>query len=163
MLIVFCVLELDDAEDDSPSKVSSSGRPEELQPLGARQAPSTSANSSKAGTSPRRVFSRTFSQRNGISPGRKEGKSYNKQQQEEKSFAKVNATFLTECSFGVAHDRLVEVITDAQPFEPHWEELAAVDLDGKKLESVARLKEFLPRLDALNLYVYHGMEEMFLE
>lgn len=62
-----------------------------------------------------------------------------------------NATFLTECSFGVAHDRLVEVITDVEPFEPHWEELYAIDLSGKNIESVARLKEFLPRLDCLKL------------
>ncbi|KAJ6620748.1 hypothetical protein B0H10DRAFT_2215737 [Mycena sp. CBHHK59/15] len=62
-----------------------------------------------------------------------------------------HATFLTECSFGVAHDRLVQVLTDVEPFEPHWEELSAVDLAGRGLESAARLKEFLPRLDALNL------------
>ncbi|KAF4617395.1 hypothetical protein D9613_006011 [Agrocybe pediades] len=146
-------------DDDSPSKVSSSGRPDELQPLGTRQAPSTSANASKA-ASPRRVFSRTHGQRN-ISPGRlpsqQQQQTSRRQPEEEeeksftKSFAKANATFLTECSFGVAHDRLVEVITDAQPFEPHWEELGEVDLNGKKLESVARLKEFLPKLDVLNL------------
>lgn len=62
-----------------------------------------------------------------------------------------NATFLTEASFGVAHDRLVEVITDVQPFEPYWEELKAINLSGKHIESVARLKEFLPKLDALSL------------
>ncbi|TDL23216.1 hypothetical protein BD410DRAFT_747256 [Rickenella mellea] len=62
-----------------------------------------------------------------------------------------NATFLTECSFGVAHDRLVQVITDVQPFEPHWEALASIDLSGKRVDSVARLKEFLPKLDALYL------------
>lgn len=62
-----------------------------------------------------------------------------------------NATFLTECSFGVAHDRLVEVITDVQPFEPYWEQLSAIDLSRKGLDSVARLKEFLPRLDSLSL------------
>lgn len=62
-----------------------------------------------------------------------------------------NATFLTEASFGVAHDRLVEVITDVQPFEPYWEELKAINLSGKRIDSVARLKEFLPKLDALSL------------
>src|SRR5258707_13081616 len=65
----------------------------------------------------------------------------------------VNATFLTECSFGVAHDRLVQYITDAQTFEPHWENLLSIDLSGKQLDSVARLKEFLPSLDALKLCV----------
>ncbi|KAF8158238.1 hypothetical protein B0H34DRAFT_674692 [Crassisporium funariophilum] len=123
-------------ENDSPSKASSSGRPEELQPLTARH-PSSSATAggSKAG-SPRRVFSRSYTHR--PSPG-------------SQSLAKANGTFLTECSFGVAHDRLVEVITDVQPFEPHWEELSSIDLSNAKLESVARLKEFLPRLDALVL------------
>ena len=67
------------------------------------------------------------------------------------SRAKVNATFLTECSFGVAHDRLVQVLTDVKPFEPHWEELTSVDLSARRIDSVARLKEFLPKLDRLNL------------
>lgn len=62
-----------------------------------------------------------------------------------------NATFLTECSFGVAHDQILRVITDIQPFEPYWEALSSIDLSGRKLDSVARLKEFLPRLDSLIL------------
>lgn len=66
----------------------------------------------------------------------------------------VNATFLTECSFGIAHDRLVQCITDAQTFEPHWENLLSIDLSGKQLDSVARLKEFLPSLDTLKLCVF---------
>jgi protein NUD1 len=67
---------------------------------------------------------------------------------------------LTECSFGVAHDRLVQVITDVQPFEPHWEALAAIELNGRSLESVARLKEFLPKLDSLSLYVPFYSEKL---
>ena len=63
----------------------------------------------------------------------------------------LNATFLTECSFGVAHERLVQVITDVQPFEPYWDSLNSIDLSKRKLDSVARLKEFLPKLDSLNL------------
>jgi protein NUD1 len=62
-----------------------------------------------------------------------------------------NATFLTEASFGVAHDKLVQVITDLQPFEPYWEELSSIDLANKNIESVARLKEFLPQLHTLSL------------
>ena len=62
-----------------------------------------------------------------------------------------NATFLTEASFGVAHDKLVQVITDMQPFEPYWEEMSSIDLANKNIESVARLKEFLPRLHTLSL------------
>lgn len=60
-----------------------------------------------------------------------------------------NATFLTECSFGVSADKLVQVITDIVPFEPHWEGLASIDLSSRNLESVTRLKEFLPRLGTL--------------
>jgi hypothetical protein len=67
--------------------------------------------------------------------------------------AQLNATYLTEASFGVAHDKLVQVITDVQPFEPHWEELSSIDLANKNIESVARLKEFLPRLRTLSLWV----------
>jgi len=60
-----------------------------------------------------------------------------------------NATFLTEASFGIAHDMLVQVITDIQPFEPYWEELSSIDLSNKNVESVARLNEFLPQLRTL--------------
>ena len=66
---------------------------------------------------------------------------------------KANATFLTECSFTVSHDRLVQVITDVEPFEPHWEEIGTIDLSRKNIESVTRLKEFLPKLDSLKLFV----------
>ncbi|BGP01818.1 Protein nud1 [Rhodotorula toruloides] len=62
-----------------------------------------------------------------------------------------NATFLTECSFGVSHDRLLQFITDVEPFEPDWEGLRSIDLSRKKVESVVRLKEFLPKLDEVNL------------
>ncbi|WVQ85676.1 hypothetical protein IAT38_007842 [Cryptococcus sp. DSM 104549] len=62
-----------------------------------------------------------------------------------------DATFLTECSFGVAHDKLVEILTDVKAFDPHWEELREIDLKGKGADSVARLKEFLPLLDKVNL------------
>jgi hypothetical protein len=64
-----------------------------------------------------------------------------------------NATFLTECSFAVSHDRLVQLITDIEPYEPHWEKLRSIDLSNKAAESLVRLKEFLPRLDEANLYV----------
>jgi hypothetical protein len=69
------------------------------------------------------------------------------------SVAKGNATFLTECSFGVAHDKLVQIITDEQPYEPYWESLSSIKLSQKNLESTARLKEFLPNLVDLNLLV----------
>jgi hypothetical protein len=61
------------------------------------------------------------------------------------------ATFLTDCSFAVTSDLLVKVITDVQPFEPYWETLKEVDLNGKGLEGVGRLKEFLPALEEVIL------------
>jgi protein NUD1 len=123
-------------DDDSPSKASS-GRAtaDELQPLGARRSGGSRMRGARAGT--RDLSRRTFSQSGSVRSLRGTGGP--------------NATFLTECSFGVAHDRLVQVITDVQPFEPYWEELSAIDLTEKGVESVARLKEFLPRLDSLTL------------
>lgn len=122
-------------DDDSPSKTSSAGRPDELRPLASRQPVNDTPGNSKA-DAPRRTLSRSQTHR--PSPAKR-------------SFTRANGTFLTECSFGVARDRLVEVITDIQPFEPHWEELSSINLSNRKLESLARLKEFLPRLDSLNV------------
>ncbi|KDQ62247.1 hypothetical protein JAAARDRAFT_170487 [Jaapia argillacea MUCL 33604] len=125
-------------EEESPSKTSSGRTPtEELQPLTARRpSASNGAHLGKSdGQSPRRVFSR----------------SHTIKSPKAVSNPKANATFLTECSFGVAHDRLVQVITDVQPFEPYWEDLSSIELSKRNLESVARLKEFLPRLDSLGL------------
>ena len=51
----------------------------------------------------------------------------------------------------MAHDRLVQLITDVEPFEPYWEELKEIDLSNKATDSVARLKEFLPALEHIRL------------
>ncbi|QRW06729.1 Septation initiation network scaffold protein cdc11 [Ceratobasidium sp. AG-Ba] len=67
------------------------------------------------------------------------------------STVRSNATFLTECSFGVAHDKLVQLITDVHPYQPYWEPLSEIDLSKKGIESLARLKEFLPNLDRLDV------------
>ena len=64
-----------------------------------------------------------------------------------------NATYLTECSFGVAHDKLVQVITDVYGSEPYWEGLGEIDLSGKGVEGVAKMKEFLPAVRDVRLYV----------
>ncbi|KAK4046693.1 Protein nud1 [Microbotryomycetes sp. JL201] len=61
-----------------------------------------------------------------------------------------DATFLTECSFGVSAERLVKQITDVEPFEPHWDTLKSIDLSNKGADSVVRMKEFLPNLDQAN-------------
>ncbi|KAI3611006.1 sin component scaffold protein cdc11, partial [Moniliophthora roreri] len=127
----------DSQSDSSPSKASShasgGGRPEELKPLSKRQSHSQSQPSASVARSPRRVFSRSEAFK---SPNRTNNAS----------MKNANATFLTECSFGVTHDRLVQVLTDVEPFEPYWEEMLRVDLSGKNLESVVRLKEFCPSL-----------------
>ncbi|EKM49632.1 uncharacterized protein PHACADRAFT_265191 [Phanerochaete carnosa HHB-10118-sp] len=119
-------------DHDSPSKAqaasSASRIVDELQPLGARRP-------SGGGRSTNREIARRSTPGSGTNSAR----------------ARRNGTFLTECSFGVAHDRLVTVITDVQPFEPYWEQLTSIDLNGRGLDSVARLKEFLPRLDSLSL------------
>ena len=134
VLVLFAnfLLRLDFEEDESPTRTTSSGRRsfDELQPLAVRK-PAAGNNSSLS----RRVFSRA--QTHKPSPDR--------------SYAKANATFLTECSFAVTHDRLVQVITDVEPFEPYWEGISLIDLSKRNVESVARLKEFLPKLDSLCL------------
>ncbi|KAF8349237.1 hypothetical protein F5887DRAFT_945111 [Amanita rubescens] len=129
-------LEDSDSEFDSsesPSRTSSSGRADDMRPL-------TERRHNQLDMSESRVCSRPYAGE--ASSARQTG-------------SKANGTFLTECSFGVTHDRLVQVITDVQPFEPYWEELSAIDLSNKKLESVTRLKEFLPQLDVLNLNSNH--------
>ncbi|EMD39716.1 hypothetical protein CERSUDRAFT_112020 [Gelatoporia subvermispora B] len=126
-------LEAQSYESDSPSKASSAGRPAsaDLQLVKPRRPRGGDASKEVS----QRVFSRSISMAK--SPGTPSQRA--------------NGTFLTECSFGVAHDRLVQVITDVQPFEPYWEELTAIDLSNRNVDSVARLKEFLPRLDSLSL------------
>ena len=81
--------------------------------------------------------------------GRRSGKS-----RANETTGQGNATFLTECSFGVAHDKLVQLITDVQPFEPYWEDLKSIDLRGRSVDNLARLKEFLPKLEEILLYVH---------
>ncbi|KAF4581538.1 hypothetical protein EYR40_009823 [Pleurotus pulmonarius] len=129
--------------NESPTKTSTSERPDELQPLTSRDPNSAAGSITSRGNDSRRVSSRP-SKHAVLSPTRSHRGI---------PATTGNATFLTECSFGVAHDRLVQVITDVQPFEPHWEELSHIDLSEKKIESVARLKEFLPHLDSLSFGV----------
>lgn len=121
---------IESEEDESPTRTSNSGRrsSEEMRPLATRR-PSTYDDNSQIS---RRVFTRSQTHRTS-------------------SHNKANATFLTECSFAVSHDRLVQVITDVEPFEPYWEKIRSIDLSKKNVESVARLKEFLPKLDSLSL------------
>ncbi|KAM0751427.1 hypothetical protein T439DRAFT_380394 [Meredithblackwellia eburnea MCA 4105] len=63
----------------------------------------------------------------------------------------MDATFLTECSFSIGRDRLVQYITDVEPFEPDWEGLRSITLAKKGAESLVRMKDFLPNLDEVDL------------
>ncbi|KAG6815980.1 hypothetical protein H0H87_009683 [Tephrocybe sp. NHM501043] len=125
----------DDDDEESPTKAGSLNRGE-IQAVAALRHGSGALSPAE---SSRRMFSRSRSQRQSVMAAERSSRNLN-----------ANATFLTECSFAVSHGRLVEVITDVEPFTPHWDKLASIDLSEKKLESVARLKEFLPRLDALS-------------
>ncbi|KAN0063087.1 Protein nud1 [Thecaphora frezii] len=60
-------------------------------------------------------------------------------------------TLLTDASFNVAHDRILEVITDVEPWEPGWDQLKTIDLSERRVESCLRLKEFLPSLEEIKL------------
>lgn len=71
----------------------------------------------------------------------------------QRTTAAADATFLTECSFGVSHDKLLKLLTDVEPYEPYWEALKSIDLAGRQAESLVRMKEFLPSLDEANLCV----------
>lgn len=46
---------------------------------------------------------------------------------------------------------MVEIITDVYPFVPYWDEMTVINLEGKQAGSVARMKEFLPKLIEANL------------
>jgi protein NUD1 len=117
---------------------------EPLQTLSPRRPQSGPASIGANGANHSPARSRTFSRTHGtVTPARTSGQG--------------NATFLTEASFGVAHDKLVQVITDVQPFEPYWETLVSIDLSNKKVESVTRLKEFLPQLRHLTMYVLYTL------
>ncbi|GAA5931005.1 hypothetical protein JCM1841_005454 [Sporobolomyces salmonicolor] len=121
----------EDALDATPKARLTHAEPSDtslvLSSFDSSSAPSVRPRPSSANTSRSRTFSRT------------------------PASGTANATFLTECSFGVSHDRLLQFITDVEPFEPDWEGLRSIDLSGKRAESVVRMKEFLPRLDEVNL------------
>lgn len=60
-------------------------------------------------------------------------------------------TLLTDASFNFAHDKVLEAITDVEPWEPGWDELQVINLSRRRLESCVRLKEFLPALEEVDL------------
>ncbi|KAK0534174.1 Protein nud1 [Tilletia horrida] len=56
-------------------------------------------------------------------------------------------TLATNASFSVARDRIVELIADVAPWEEHWEEMDEIDLSGRRVETVLRLRDFCPALE----------------
>ncbi|GAC96262.1 protein phosphatase regulatory subunit [Pseudozyma hubeiensis SY62] len=76
-------------------------------------------------------------------------------QQDEETYDELHGypdmTLLTDASFNFAHDKVLEAITDVEPWEPGWDELQTIDLSCRRLESCVRLKEFLPLLEEVDL------------
>ncbi|KAE8220255.1 hypothetical protein CF319_g6185 [Tilletia indica] len=60
-------------------------------------------------------------------------------------------TLATNASFSVARDRIVELIADVAPWEEHWEEMEEIDLSGRRVDTVLRLRDFCPALESVNL------------
>ena len=53
---------------------------------------------------------------------------------------------MTNASFRITRDKLVEVLTDAVPWEPDWRTLKKIDLRARQLESCIALSEHLPHV-----------------
>ncbi|MCO5565318.1 hypothetical protein L7F22_018991 [Adiantum nelumboides] len=57
-----------------------------------------------------------------------------------------DASFLTNASFNVAHDKMLQLLTDVAPWKAEWHSMFNIDLRGRRVDSLIRLDEFLPRL-----------------
>lgn len=60
-------------------------------------------------------------------------------------------SFLTNASFAMAHDRMVELIVDVAPWHEGWKTMLEIDLQGRRVESVVRLRDHLPVLQTARL------------
>ncbi|QSL65130.1 hypothetical protein MERGE_002435 [Pneumocystis wakefieldiae] len=54
------------------------------------------------------------------------------------------------CSFSMAIQNLVVVLTDIEPYEPFWEKLQHLNLSNKNIESLIGLSDFCPKLNNLD-------------
>lgn len=147
-------------EDTTPSKstLPAGARPDTsvLVPLSART--STFSRSSSFGPARPRSTSQSSSQSQATSSSIEEAQPISKRppvasgvSRRDISIAGANQTILTEASFAVTQDRLVQAITQVYPYEPHWDKLGDLDLAGHGLESVTKMKDYLPALVNLNL------------
>ncbi|KTW28847.1 hypothetical protein T552_01476 [Pneumocystis carinii B80] len=55
------------------------------------------------------------------------------------------------CSFSMAIQNLVVVLTDIEPYEPFWEKFQHLNLSGKNIESLIGLSDFCPKLNNLDV------------
>lgn len=53
----------------------------------------------------------------------------------------------TNASFNIAHDNMLALLTDIAPFELPWHNIRTIDLRGRRVDSLVRIDEFLPRLE----------------
>ncbi|CCJ31081.1 unnamed protein product [Pneumocystis jirovecii] len=60
-----------------------------------------------------------------------------------------NTTF--NCSFSVALQNLVSVLTDVEPYEPFWEKIQHLNFSNKNIESLIGLCDFCPKLTSLDV------------
>ncbi|KAK9372789.1 uncharacterized protein V1513DRAFT_419373 [Lipomyces chichibuensis] len=56
-----------------------------------------------------------------------------------------------ESSFSIAVQNLVKILSDIHPFEPYWQDITILELQGRKLETLVRLDEWCPQLLNLNV------------
>lgn len=56
------------------------------------------------------------------------------------------ASFLTNASFNIAHDKMLQLLTDIAPWTTRWHSMLTVDLRGRRVDSLMRIDEFLPKL-----------------
>ncbi|EMR11147.1 hypothetical protein PNEG_00743 [Pneumocystis murina B123] len=55
------------------------------------------------------------------------------------------------CSFSMAIQNLVVVLTDIEPYEPFWEKFQHLNLSNKNIESLIGLSDFCPKLNNLDV------------
>jgi len=62
---------------------------------------------------------------------------------------------VTNASFRLTKDKLVELLTDVAPWEPDWATLTKIDLRARRLESCIGLSEHLPQVE--EVWIDHNL------
>ena len=128
-------------QDATPSKTGSIHRVDSsiLVPLSARSA--NFAHSKDQGPSDFQADQQSLST----------DESTIEQAQQSRAISLAGRSILTEASFAITQDRLVQVITQVYPFESNWEDLEKINLTGFGIESVTKMKDLLPSVTTVNL------------